>query len=180
MKRPQLSLVPVICNKCFSFDNICSHLAFPRQPVCSIGHRGPESACFQVRDGCKHNWDFLSSTKWFATFLVFFIFMSLPLPHWFIPRLGRPRGPLFSFSHPTWDARWDETAANTLHRWHARTYAEGGVFTRRTVPNRSWQRCCIRSSSHLNTDTHTFKIASTTKKKFTVLMPKNAASPEWA
>lgn len=101
-------VTPVIRNKCFSSDNIWSYLAFLWQPGCIISHRGPESVCFQVRDGWKHSWDFLSLTKWFATFLVFFIFMTLPLPHWFILRLGHPRGPLLILTfHLRLKVRWN-------------------------------------------------------------------------
>lgn len=163
IKRPQLLLVPVIHSKCVSSVNICSHLALLWQPGCLIGHRGLESACFLVRDGCKHSWDFPSSTKCFATFLVFFIFMTLPLPHWFILC---PQGSL-SHSHipPETQSEMKPPQTPSAADTHACTYAEGGVCTQRTVPNRSWQHCCTQSSSHLHKHAHTHSKLHQPKKK---------------
>lgn len=104
--------------------------------------------------------------------------MTLPLPHWFILHLGHPQG-LLSHSHIPPETQGEmklpqtPSAADTHARMQKTAFSPGGLSL-------TGGDSAVASDPPLTfTHIHTHVQICINKKKNTVLIPKNAAGPEW-
>lgn len=96
--------------------------------------------------------------------------MTLPLPHWFIPRLGRPRGPL-SHSHIPPKTQGEMKPPQTLSAsWHARmqkTFSPGGLSLTGADSVAAFNPPLTFTHTNSHTRTHTnFQNCISKKKKW--------------